>query len=141
GGEYRRVVVDVVDGDGEGYRVGQRAGGCLHDDVVALGGLEVEQRSICDRDHTGGRIDGEPAAGIVGQRVGGCRAAARIGRRRGDADGGAVGGVFVDAVGGAVGIGGRGGAHVVDDDRESMGRAQRAGGASHGDAVGVVVGG
>ena len=33
-------------------------------------GLVVEQRAVRDRDRAGGRVDGEAAAGIVGQRVG-----------------------------------------------------------------------
>ena len=41
-------------------------------------GLVVEQRAVRDRDRAGRRIDGEAAAGIVGQRIGERRAGIRI---------------------------------------------------------------
>ena len=40
-----------------------------HRDGVRRRGLVIEQRAVGDRDHAGRRVDGEAAAGVVGQRI------------------------------------------------------------------------
>ena len=54
-----------------------------HRDGVRGRGLVVEQRAVRDRDRAGRRVDGEAAAGIVGQRVGEGRAGIRVDARDG----------------------------------------------------------
>ena len=68
--------------------------------------LVVEQRAVRDRDLAGGRIDREPAAGIVGQRIAERRAG--VGIDAGDrADHRAVGGVLGDRAAGQRRVGRR----------------------------------
>ena len=82
--------------------------GCPHRDGVAGRRLEVEERAVRHAHHAGERVDGEPAAGIVDQRIGD-RAGSRpeIEGKRRHPDHRAVGRVFLDAVAGGVGVAGR----------------------------------
>ena len=84
----RRRRSDVGNADRECRRRGQRAVGRLHGDAVGMPGrgLEIDRGAVGDRDNTGARINGKPAAGTVGQRISG-RRSVRIDRRRSDADG------------------------------------------------------
>ena len=101
---------------------------------MAACGLVVELGAVCDGDLAGAAVDGEPAAGIVGERV--ARAVAGIGiGDRDRAHGGAVGAILVDAVAGEGQVGGRL-VDVVDGDGEGLGVGEAAAvGDPHGDVV------
>ena len=106
-GQVGGRLVDVADGDREGLGVGVAgAVGDLDGDAVAACGLVVEQGAVGDGDLAGAAVDGEPAAGIVGESVARAVAGIRIGDRD-RADGGAVGAVLVTAVAGEGQVGGR----------------------------------
>ena len=97
--EIGRRLVHVADRDREGLAVGQAAAvGDLNRHVVTGGALEVEQAAVGHGDLAGRAVDGEPAAGVVGQRVGRAVAGVGIGRRD-RADRGPVGGVLVHRIG------------------------------------------
>ena len=65
-----------------------------------VGALGIEQRAVGDGDHAGVGVDGEPATGIVGQRVGDTIVGGvGVAGQGGDADRRAVGGVLGDGVG------------------------------------------
>ena len=84
---------------------GRAIGRCSLDiDGLAGGGLIVELGIVCDGDDAGIGIDGEQAAGIVGQRVGDGIGAVRIGCKSGDADRGADCHVLIDRIGGGIGV-------------------------------------
>ena len=114
--------VDVADGDCEGLGVAVAgAVGDLDGDVVGAGGLVVEQRAVCDGDLTGRGVDGEPAAGVVGEGIAG--AVGGIGVRDGDrTDAGAIGAVLGDGVACQVEVGGCF-VDVADGDCEGLGIA------------------
>ena len=79
-----RRVVAVAQMHGHGAAGGQSAGiAHFHRDGVPGLVLEVEQARVGHRDRAGGLVDGEAAAGIVGQREGQAVAGVRVGRHDG----------------------------------------------------------
>ena len=114
--------VDVADSDCEGLGVAVAGTvGDLDRDVVGAGGFVVEQRAVRDGDLAGGGVDGEPAAGVVGEGI--ACAVGGIGVGDGDrADAGAIGAVLGDRVADQVEIGG-GFVDVADGDCEGLGVA------------------
>ena len=119
-GQVGGGLVHIADGDGEGLGVGVAgAVGDFDGDAVAARGLVVEQGAVCDGDLAGAAVDGEPAAGIVGESV--ARAVAGVGiGDRDRAHGGAVGAVLVHRIAGEGQVGGRL-VDIADGDREGLG--------------------
>ena len=68
-------------------------------------GLEVEERAVGDGDGTGAGVDGEAAAGVVGEAVGDAVGRIRIAGQCRHPDVGAVCGGFGDGVGAGVAVG------------------------------------
>ena len=98
-------LVGVGKVDGEGLcRSRAVGGGGLDGDAVTGRGLVVEQRAVCDRDHPAVGVDGEAAAGGVGEAVADSVGTVGVGRQGGHPDGRAIGGVLGDAVGTGVAV-------------------------------------
>ena len=104
----------------------------------------IEQRAVGHGDHAGAAVDRESSAGVIVQRVGD-RVVGRVGvgGQGRHTDHRAVGGVFIDRVGGRVTVGDRSDVEfidIVDRDREdpSLERSVGRGGPHRDDATGPV---